>query len=209
MDGVVFDVRNNTGGNLTNAMHVIDYLCPVGPYRKPAEQGRNRHHAGDLRRQRGGAAHGGAGGTATPPTRRSCLPHPFGNLKRTRRRYAHSGQGYHPVPSGGSFRRLGIFVCGGPAAEQERSHLQRTGISPDVEASLRRGGGEFLQLHRGYRIRRSCARLKWWIRLRAATTSRPAWSRHRAARLRRRAARSSSLQSEPAGTDASSAEPAA
>lgn len=31
MDGVVFDVRNNTGGNLTNAMHVIDYLCPVGP----------------------------------------------------------------------------------------------------------------------------------------------------------------------------------
>ena len=31
VDGVVFDVRNNTGGNLTNAMHVIDYLCPVGP----------------------------------------------------------------------------------------------------------------------------------------------------------------------------------
>ena len=31
VDGVVFDVRNNTGGNLTNAMHVVDYLCPVGP----------------------------------------------------------------------------------------------------------------------------------------------------------------------------------
>ena len=39
VDGVVFDVRNNTGRNLTNAMHVIDYLCPVGPISQQNKDG--------------------------------------------------------------------------------------------------------------------------------------------------------------------------
>ncbi len=31
LEGVVFDVRGNAGTSLTNAMRVIDYVCPVGP----------------------------------------------------------------------------------------------------------------------------------------------------------------------------------
>lgn len=31
VEGLIFDVRNNAGVNLSSAMQVIDYLCPVGP----------------------------------------------------------------------------------------------------------------------------------------------------------------------------------
>ena len=75
---------------------------------------------------------------------------------------AHSGQGHHPVPSGGSFRRLSGILHTVGLLEQERSHLQRDS-NTGWRRLLCRGGGEFLHFTVDT-IRRSCARLKWWIR---------------------------------------------
>ena len=114
------------------------------------------------------------------------------------------------MPSGGSFRRLGIFVYGGPAAEQERSHLQRdrhfTGCGG---VSLREEEANFYnftvdtdpQILRAFEV---VDTLTGRNDIQASLEPSQSSSASEAGGA------GSSLQSEPAGTDASSAaEPAA